>query len=77
MQPTNSKVVWGYSKLLPHLVRVVYTSRFIETTDKDGLIRTMKDVLARLIDMEKRERGVIPFPPSTVAKINKERKRKH
>ena len=75
MQPTTAKIVWGYSRLVPYLIRVVYTSRFIPTEDKDGLIKAIKDLLMKLKDMVDREQGRVPFPPSTMRDIDKKRKK--
>jgi hypothetical protein len=76
MQPSNAKIVWGFSRIVPYLKHMIYTSRYINTDDKDGLMNDLEKMLDTLNDVVKREGNIIPYPPSFHKAIEKQKKKK-
>ena len=60
------------ARLRPHLQRTIFNSPFIPTDAKDGLFKSYEDVYQAIVDMVRRERGIIAPTPKqreTVLKI--------
>lgn len=76
----SSKVLWGLQRMGEHLRRVVISSRYIPTEDKEPLLKSYESVVKELQDAVEREGGRIPNTPEYLKKwkdgINKNRKKR-
>lgn len=68
MKASPAKVLWGFGKLLPLLYRVVMSSRFIPTDEKESLYRGIENSYHQLEDAIKREGGQLPPTPEQMKK---------
>lgn len=73
MMDYNSRVIYAWSKLLPLLKRRIYSTLYLDTSQKDGLIRDLDALNATLHDLQSRAKGNLPLTPAQ-AKKNKEAK---
>lgn len=75
MAPTNAKIVWGFGRLIPYLTAFIYRSRYINTEDKDSLVKIFNKLKDTLEDAIKRENNFIPHPPSYFKKAKETAKK--
>jgi hypothetical protein len=69
--PKRSKIIWGFTRIAKYVRWYIQTSQFIETNNKDTLIKTLERLLAVLLDAESRAQGRVPFTPSQLKKAKK------
>lgn len=62
--PTRQKIVWGFGQLLRYVKWYITTSPFLQTGQKDDLIRSLTTIHQQLEDAEQRSRGEIPPTPA-------------
>lgn len=73
--PTTARVVFALRKMLPYIRNTVMTSRFISTTQKDGLVDGIGNLINVLDDAVAREGGNTPRSPSQQKVFDKIRSR--
>lgn len=71
MMDYNSRITYAWSRLLPLLKKRIYSTRYLDTAQKDGLIRDLDALNATLQDLQSRAKGNLPLTPAQT-KQNKE-----
>ena len=73
--PATARVVFALRKMLPYIKNTVMTSRFISTTQKDGLVEGVENLIKVLDDAVAREAGITPRTASQQKVFDKIRSR--